>query len=83
MEKVDSLVWFHNFKKGISDLIYEHMVAGYKISAVVMTPACYKRCTEALGYEPDNILGYKIQVRQFSLEEEAESMVGIAGDPIQ
>lgn len=83
MAKVDPLVWYNNFKNSVAELIAETKAEAHRVEAIAMTDDIFRKCTEALGYEPDNLFGYKIEVVELSLLEEAENKVGIVSHPIQ
>lgn len=80
VEKIDPMVWFHNFKGSVGELIEAHLQCGYTVKQILVSEKIYRRCTEALGHEPDNILGYTLAVVDFELESDSGDDVAIAGE---
>lgn len=72
---VDPQVWYYNFKKGVSALLKEEIAAGYTVKAIVVSYKIAKKIEDAIGYEPNNILGYKLEIldeQEFVFEEDED-----------
>ncbi len=83
-ETVTPSKWLNNFQKLVASMIKENKQAGYTIKAVLMTIGIYEKYIEKMGYETDEILGYKIEIAE-QTEEEFElegEMVFIRGDAL-
>ena len=76
-EKVPPSVWLRNFKKSLGELIELNKKNGYIVKRVVMTVGIYDKLAEALQYEPTDILGYVIEIR-----EQTEEQYQLEGDDI-
>lgn len=74
------MVWFYNFKGSIAELIDAHLQCGYTVKQIQVSERIYRKCCEALGYEPDNILGYNLAIVDFELENDSGDEVAIAGE---
>lgn len=83
-ETVTPSKWLNNFQKLVASMIKENKQAGYTVKAVLMTIGIYEKYIEKVGYETDEILGYKIEIAE-QTEEEFEregEMVFIRGDAL-
>lgn len=83
-EKVPDSKWLKNFTKSAGVLVEEQIAAGYKVQGFIMTIGIYNRLSEALGYDPTDLLGYVIEILQQTEEEYEEEgdMVLIKGQPL-
>jgi hypothetical protein len=82
--KVPESTWLRNFTKSAGELIEEQANAGYKVQGFIMTIGIYDRLSNALGYEPTDLLGYVIEIleqTEAEFEKEGE-MVFIKGQPL-
>lgn len=62
MEKAQPQVWYYNFSSSVAAMIDEYKKAGYVVRAVKVSPSIYNKIANILGHEPDNMLGYKLEV---------------------
>jgi hypothetical protein len=76
--------WLKNFTRSAGELIEEQTAAGYKIQGFIMTMGIYERLSQALGYDPTDLLGYVIEILEQTEEEYEEEgdMVLIKGQPL-
>jgi hypothetical protein len=76
--------WLKNFTRSAGELIAEQTAAGYKIQGFIMTMGIYNKLSDALGYDPTDLLGYVIEILdQTEAEKEEEGdMVLIKGQPL-
>lgn len=83
-EKRPDSQWLRNFTKSAGELIKEQTDAGYKVQGFIMTMGIYNRLSNALGYDPTDLLGYVIEILQQTEEEfeEEGDMVMIKGQPL-
>jgi len=82
--KVPESVWLKNFTRSAGELVEEQTRAGYKVQGFIMTIGIYNKLSDALGYDPTDLLGYVIEILQQSEEEHEEEgdIVLIKGHPI-
>jgi uncharacterized protein with GYD domain len=82
--KVPESVWLKNFTKSAGELVEEQTNAGYKVQGFLMTIGIYDRLSNALGYDPTDLLGYVIEILHQTEEqyEEEGDMVMIKGHPL-
>lgn len=81
-EKIDPMIFYKNLKESIEVLIVLHRKDGFGVRCILMTDPVYEKCIEALGYEPDNILGYKIELFDPDPGLDSDEQVAIDGYPI-
>ena len=83
-EFVEPSVWYKNFSNAAQELIEEQRNEGYLVQGFIVTEGLYQKLTDALGYEPDNLLGYKLEILEQNESELAEEgdMMLVSGQPI-
>lgn len=76
--------WLKNFTRSAGELIAEQTAAGYKIQGFIMTLGIYDKLSNALGYDPTDLLGYVIEILEQTEEEHEKEgeMVLIKGQPL-
>lgn len=76
--------WLKNFTRSAGELIAEQTAAGYKIQGFIMTLGIYDKLSDALGYDPTDLLGYVIEILEQTEEEHEKEgeMVLIKGQPL-
>ncbi|NCX93098.1 MAG: hypothetical protein EBX40_00265 [Gammaproteobacteria bacterium] len=82
--RVPESQWLKNFTKSAGELIEEQTAAGYKVQGFIMTMGIYEKLSQALGYDPTDLLGYVIEILE-QTEDEYEKegeMVLIKGQPL-
>ena len=77
-------LWLKNFTKCAEQLINEQRDEGYLVNGLIMTIGLYNKLAEAYGYDPDNLLGYKIKILEQSQEEleEEGDLILVSGKPL-
>lgn len=78
-KKIDPMIYYQNLKESVQVLIELHRKEGLGVRSVLMTDPIYDICCEALGYEPDNILGYKIELFDGDPGMDSKEQVAIDG----
>lgn len=83
-EKRADSQWLRNFTKSAGELVKQQTEAGYKVQGFIMTMGIYNRLSDALGYDPTDLLGYVIEILQQTEEEHEEEgeLVMIKGHPL-
>jgi hypothetical protein len=71
--RVPESLWLRNFTKSTGKLIEQHIAQGYKVQGIIMTMGYYNKLSNALGYDPTDLLGYVIEIlEQTEADYEAE-----------
>lgn len=60
--KVDPQIWLHNFTQSVSFLIKSEIKDGYRVKGVIISRFLFDKMTQVLGYEPNSICGYVLEV---------------------
>jgi len=61
--------WLKNFTTTAHALVQDQKAEGYLVQGFIMTVGIYDKLSKAIGYEPNDFLGYVIEILEQTEEE--------------